>query len=886
VARKSSNTSKIDKGSKDAFVSVVRSAFEHVTDVDWLGGESPLATPYVLGSLLIGQPLADTPVGRGLIVQRLLGEAVDACDKPLQEVLTLYYFDPAIQKDGRKRAQLVGGVIHCSEAEVYRRLHSALNAAAAFIGHQLLPTVRPETPIARAIFGRTQPLNSAMAALQVRESVVLLGPSGIGKTATGLQIAERFGRERTLWFTFRPGLNDTLANLIYAIGHFLRSLGAQAVWRQLIADRQMLVKEALISGLIRHELANIHTPVMLCLDEVGCLNPELIEHNRIIRFLEGLRDDVLMLLMGNQVFVDLGVKQRHLVLSGIESEPAEELLASEETHGLSLDDKQTLLALTHGNPALLRMFALVHGAGEPVTESLKRIADDPSAEAMLYRVFEHLSAVEQRVLSELAVYRESAPSDVFSRDEDRAALDALGRHGLILTDLVGGLEVASFVRSFVLRRMSSELWSALHRQAGEVMEARGSFTSAALYFAEAGAVSRAIRLWAGHWEVELSRGNSAIALELFISIARDRHRLSEDDQRILALLLADLSIARGDPSKAVDQLGNISWPDEHPLSPRAFKLRGTARENQNNLAAALEQYSKAIDLLTRPIAAQRVYLYRNRGYVSGIRLGDLDSARKDANQARLDAENFLGNVEEASGNFVPARQHYENALLISRSAEVSEILAHDCHTNLSRIAWRQDYLVEAIEHVQLALGISQRLGWLTAELIDKINLSAIHLVGSQPQQALAVVETALDDSLSIGNNYIIAGLCSNAAEACFFMGRLTEAERYANRVIATKEPDHTPNALLVLGRVYRAQMLVSKAVTALQDSAKSAQDGGDVYTCGAAWCELGDFYFDADDYEKAKACWSRSLEAFQKVGNERQRLALESRLSRLPPSTT
>ena len=623
----------------------------------------------------------------------------------------------------------------------------------------------------------------------------------------------------------------------------------------------------------RDDTQNIH--------QVGCLDPDLGEHNRIIRFLEGLRDQIPMLLMGSQVLVDLGNRQHHHVLRGIEPEAANLLFASEKLHALSEADKATVLSLTRGNPALMRMFALLHHTGEPVEISLKRIADDPSAEAMLYRVFEHLSATEQRTLSALSVFREAAPRDAWEQSEDQGSLDSLIRYGLAHPDLTGGIEVAPFARTFVLKRMPRDVRADHSRRAGEAMAARGSHTSAAVYFAEAGDIPKSIRLWAAHWEAEVSRGNGAIALDLFGNIAREKEKLDVEDQRMLALLLADLLTANGHPGKSIERINDVSWPEDHPLSPYAFRLRGTAYRDRNQTQAALEQYTTALEILTKPPLVQRVYLHCRRGYVYELQLSDFAAARLDANLARLDAANFMGNVEEADGNFESARQHYTDALAICKSiqaVEACEIQAHHCHSNLSRLAWRQDRLAEAFEHIQLALAISKKAGWLTAELVDRINLSAAHLIASQPEQALAIAEDALRDAADIENNYIVSGLCSNAAEACFLLGRIDEAEHYADRVIRMKEPDRTPNALLVLGKVFRARKLHTNLVATLEQAIKAALDGGDQYTCGAAWCELGDVYFDTDDREHALKCWKESLSIFQQLGNDRQCRALGQRM--------
>lgn len=874
--RKSTNTSPTD----DAFVEAIKEALDNAGDNTWLGQHSPLATPYFLGSLLDDVPNADTPAGRGHALIGLLRDAVDAAERPQRDLLQLYYFDPHIRAK-RNRAVSLSHTLFRSRQTILRDLRTAVQAVAGHVSQRALPPLRVESPVSRAVVGREAALSRAIAALRAGQSVAISGPGGIGKTSLAVALAERWGRSRVFWFTLRPDLSDRLTSLAYALGYFLRGLGAENTWRQLVAGGGKLPDEAILSGLIRHDLAQLADPPLLCIDDLEILRDEQQEHARLVRFVEGLRDHATLLLMGQRMPVDIREQHNHIALAGIDLDALDKLLVGDDAEALSQDERGQLLAATRGNPALIRLFLILHRAGEPVHDNLRKISSEPSAEALLNRVWLRLPTLEREVLSELSVFRGAAPRDAWSQPEAQAALDDLINRGLVAANVTGGVTVAQFAQAFAQSRLSADLRLTLHGAAALVRERRAEYTEAAWHLIEAGRAWHAVRLWAAHQVGEIARGHGATALQMFRAVPFSTLD-DEDDRRMLSVILADLLIANGEAAEATSALEAVLWPTSHLLSTRARRLKGDGYELQDMLDQSAEAYQTALQVLARSPNVMPSHLHRRLGYLFGYRMGNMSDARREAIVACIESENFMGNVDEEVGNYTEGYQHYTNALELTHKLKDGLMHYRTCYSNLGRLMWRKGEPEIAIGYLLKAVECARQLNMVMAEVWDLNNLVGAYIIAGDHVKALETAEAGLEKAMPIGNAYAIAGLATNAGEACYYLGRYDDATRYALQALSSEEPPHRPYALAVLGLAEAGQGKLKEAERTLRLALESARENGDVYAEAAAQRALGDVHHAAGRPADARAAWEASLALYQRLGNPLEAASVQQRLAATP----
>ncbi|NJM41489.1 MAG: hypothetical protein HC853_12355 [Anaerolineae bacterium] len=282
-------------------------------------------------------------------------------------------------RDIDKRAIAVAYELGMAYATFFRAKSRGISGVAEFIQQQVFPPLICEKPVQRNLVGRDPHIVRALNALQQRRVYALTGPSGIGKTSVGLALADQWNRDHVLWFTLRPSLNDSLVSLAFSIGYFLKSQGAETTWIQLVTNHGEIKNESAISGLIRHDLDQLKTPPLICVDEVGILQLESKEHGKVIRFLEGLFGHAAILLMGHRIPFKLPRAKDCQALAGLEFSNLDHLLTLENLKTLSEQNKKSLLQLTRGNPALIHLVIALHRSGESMSACLQRIAQDPSA---------------------------------------------------------------------------------------------------------------------------------------------------------------------------------------------------------------------------------------------------------------------------------------------------------------------------------------------------------------------------------------------------------------------------------------------------------------------------------------------------------------------------
>ncbi|MCA9870446.1 MAG: hypothetical protein KC487_08745, partial [Anaerolineae bacterium] len=241
-----------------SFSEHLKQALQLIDQPAQLGSQSPLAAPYFLGEAL--RDVDATPEARG----QALRAAIDRClatmwGGPLPDdgremldtalgdedqggrydclILELNYLNQRYRPVPRNQAAIYHDILHISRPTHDRHLRNAIANLATLLLQQLRPAVRPEQPIAPpALIGRDRLQRQVLDDLQAGKAISLTGPGGIGKTSLAAALADDWISPAVFWYTFRPTFNDQLESLLFALGYFLHSQGASALWHQLVAD--------------------------------------------------------------------------------------------------------------------------------------------------------------------------------------------------------------------------------------------------------------------------------------------------------------------------------------------------------------------------------------------------------------------------------------------------------------------------------------------------------------------------------------------------------------------------------------------------------------------------------------------------------------------------
>jgi tetratricopeptide (TPR) repeat protein len=884
------------------FYDHLKQALELINEPAQLGERSPLATPYLLGGELNG--VEATAQGRGLGLGAVIARAAEALwGGPLpadgQEllaaaiseapaagrydclVLELNYFRRRFRPAPRNQAAIYHDILHISRPTHDRHLRAAVERLGAELLRLLRPAIHLEQPAPPAqLVGRTPLLVQALQDLRAGGVVTLTGRAGVGKSALGAAIAEQWGGRGRFWYTIRPGLNDQLESLLFALGHFLHQQGASALWHQLVADRGRAAEGSLALGLALADLASLAEPPLLCFDELDVLRPHdqdqpRPEHARLLALLDGLRGHAPMLL----------IAQRALWL-GAASYELEELSDSQLADWLSAlaiphrpADVSDLYAYTAGNPRLVELcVALYQSApGETFASVLESL---PRAQALLplwLRLKQRLPAAERELLQALSVYRSVAPADAWLRgpEAQAAALGQLIGRRLVQPDEQGGVALLPALREIIYRELPVEQREELHGQAAQVRAERGEYTAAAHHLHAAGQQEAAIELWYAQRDHEINQGQGARALALFSQISQ--RRLSPRHRKQLLLLRSELHELAGEPAQVALDLAEAEWPAEDPATPEAMLRLGQALEAQGQPEDALQTYQRGLDAI-HALLRQGAQLHVQRS-LTNLRQRDMQRAWREANLARFHAETMIGIVHDQSGDYATAEAYYHGALAHAEQAGYHAGIAQT-HHNLALLAGRRQDLGAAHSHFEQALAFYERVGDQVNREVVRSNLASVYIQARQFAAALEPAAQALRFFEAMGNSVRTAQNASNLAEAHAELGNLDEAERCAQLVLRQEEPQSHPYALYTLGTVYRRRGDARSAERYYDQSRRIAEANDDTYLLAFAWRALGEVARAQHDAGRAEVAFERAIELFTRLNipeeaRETERLAAQ-----------
>jgi tetratricopeptide (TPR) repeat protein len=856
----------------DAFALQVEQTLNHFAAPDWVGRHSPLAAPYFLGRALTLPTPQDNIRQRGEALQSVLLQAAAQIDDELRELLQVVYFqrNPQLENVG------LSMLLHMSERTFYRTRLRAIQALAQALNQLVLPSLRPEMPNERALIGREQTLSVALAALHEGSSLYLSGPSGVGKTTLGTTLVHHWlvGRDpsrpaqdyqtaqpkmerRAFWYTLRAGLNDQAASLLFALGFFLRSLGAGYTWRQLVADRGVANPERIL-GLLRYDLNSLQPRLpLLCLDELDVLQAEISDHAQILHLLEELRAHCSILFMGQQVVLDAAVQLR---LAGLDAYELDHLLEQVHAPPLSEALRQRLLTYTRGNPALLLLFTALVRDGDDPEAALQTMAKAPSLEALFHRIWRRLNQEERHLLMQLALFRSPAPLDAWQ--EQAIPLAGLRQRDLVQVDEAGGVRCDPHLQRLACERIPAELKPWLHSVAVDVREARAEYLSAMYHAIEARQPARAVWLWFIHRDDEIDRGGAAVALGLLKRIS-PTDLGDERDRTTLRVARAELYHLTGKPEEAEQELQATNTAAHTVLRAYVRRYEGFVLDVQGRVEQALEKYRESLDTLAGLPQFNEVIVHSRLSFLHLYRLHNVEQARKEALLARAKADGVLGDIEIMAGRYTVALEHLLSAKAHAEQSGSDLRALSRIYSFLGHLYLRLREFDSAIFYIDRAIDCDRKRGDEVGPLYDLLNRANVHMLAGHFEQSYDDAQNGLEVAERLKNSYLIAGLAAGVAEACYGLQQWQQAEEYAAYSLNQEEEFFRAPALVILGMVRQKQGRYSEGVTLLTAALENAKQIEDRYTEAYVWRSTGLVHRDEGRLEPARVALENACRIYQ-----------------------
>ena len=812
--------------SKKDFNTTMCNALKNYTDLQWLGKNSPLASPYFLGDFLNLVDYPETIAGRGRALQQVLFKAAtfhfqdnlptsrQALDRlvekersemgnggPVFSLLLLdlryfrHYYSPRTLPN---RVGAIPDFMAISKSAFFRYLDQARNQLQLNLLRMIRPNLRLEQPIlTTSLVGREPILQACLSDLAQSHSVALSGIGGIGKTSLGIQIRESWPQKSVFWYTFRPGLNDYLTSILFALGHFLQKFGRTNLWSHLMANEGIIKNVQQAIGFLRADLQfDGGSSLLLCFDEVDLLQtnssqPRHGAHKLVLEFLDGLRKRTPLLLIGQRSMIDT---DSHYVLQPLIKDDINQLILNSDVQP-SDDLVDTVYRVTHGNPRLVELLLSLLESGEK--DAVFSFAHLASIKPLFNRLWKRLDESEKQLLLNLAVFRSYVPIDEL---QGKSGIDNLRQRQLIKIDEQGGCTIVPFFREMIYNDLSSEHLQLLHKQAANIRAEFGQYTQAAYHLTQAKSFQEAIQLWYDYQDVEIAQGNVGAANAVFEGI--ESKSVGKTDRKKLKIIQNRLALLFGEAERVLSGMESYDWHIGEKLSVEAMRQLGEANWQLGKTEDSLENLQTAIDSL-RDLFLETVRLHTRRGQIS-FDLINYDLAEGEAIIAQAEIEVYLGVLKLARGQYKGAQPHFEKALRLAKNVEDMGFIAR-IHYYLAMATGNLGDMKGAHQHAEVAMDYYKQIGDRLKLEGMRAELAGFYLNVGQFSEMIEPAERALNFFEGIKHDIWISHLTSNLAEAYFETGNLEIAETYALRAISSENIRVQPYAYYTLGQIQHAK---------------------------------------------------------------------------------
>lgn len=866
------------------FHDCLRQALDQYHEPHKLSGASPLASVYFLGESVREQQYSSRPKDRGDILREKLYEAAvtmwgellpDSCDvleakardvmgkhgtnHPIYFfwILELRYFRHYYMPDEYPTGNL-HKYVGVGKGSFFEHLKRAIAALSWRFLKESQPTYRLESPISKIqLVGRYALKQKIIEQLQEKRTVALCGAGGLGKTSLGVAVQQAWDGNRHFWYTIRPQINDNLDAILFSLGHFLNLHGASQLWMQLLATAD--IDYALALGLLHDDLKRIRNKkLLLCFDEVGLIHPlhsEQVteEQTRIIEFLDGLRSVVPLLLIGQSIPLDVDTIHQ---LEGLTVEDSQKLLKQMGNRIEEIYIKK-IWTLTSGNPRLLILISALLQGGATVAEIEDLSKQNAGIAAWWRRLRRHLSGDELSLIKQMAVFETASPKDVWQTDDN--VLETLKTRRLVQEDAAGGVTLLPFIREQLLHEMTQEALDDAHYHAAFVWGKRGEFTYAAHHLQQAGRERESVDLWWTYRELEIDRGRTQMARQIFNRISVKR--LTGTYSKQLKVIKAQLNLMAGEVEPVLG-LPVEKSDDPIDLDAKFYELYGEAHYMSGNLEKALTFYDQS--LATYAQLTREMVSVRERKANARLWNGEVDQAHQEALQAEHTAAYLRGNVDIQRGNLPEAYQSLNNALRYATLLDNTRLLAHT-HDLLTIVLGRSGRLEEANYHADLAATYFGNLGDVRRKWIVRSRWGAACMDSQKYEEAISVFEEVFPFYRSVNDQLNIASMLCNLAECYFKVGKLEKARQMALDVLKMEFPYQQPYACYTLGLVYGEMDEVENVIVTFKRGIEQAKRNEDNWILAYLLQGLGEVLVTNSRINEALHYLEQSLALFEQM---------------------
>ncbi|MEZ4861163.1 MAG: hypothetical protein R3C14_07650 [Caldilineaceae bacterium] len=838
---------------------LIKEALDHFHEPGWVGENSPLAAPYLLGHWLprvsIDQPQDALTCGNVLCdlirsAVKTIGQGDKNRPLPWARILELRYLTEKPLKPSE-----IHLLLSTSKSAEGREHQKALDALVAELFALFRPSLRLETPAqAQRVVGRQAELDLCLAQLTVGRTIALHGPSGIGKTTFGAVLAHHFAPSAFFWFTFRPGLNDHENSVIFALAYFLHQQEITGTWLQLMADQGRIQEHT--RSLLRHDLAELaNRRVLLCFDEVDLLRPaEVQAHTRLVPLLDSLRQMAPLLLIGQKLALDA---DHVVVLSGLDFAALQQMLSKADI-ALQHEALLKLHQQTQGNPRLIELYLARLQAMRRQGLALEDLALEPSIELLLQRIWRHLNVEEMHLLELIALFQTPMPQAAWSTENEQRALATLLEWRLLQADGQGSVTMLPILQETILRRLDGDEAASLHLEAAQICLYYQQFTAAGHHYQAAGMASLTVYLLQEHLNTELDQGQAVAAERVLRSIAAHQ-LLSEQEREILRFLKAKLHQTLGEQELALEDIQKSLWKIPF-LKVQAHRLKGDILELQGESTKALQAYRVA----TATIAdwmSESASLHRATGYLHA-HSREFSQAQQEVWRIRHDGANLEGYVLSKQRDFDGAKAAYMEALAFARRAQYAYGQAN-AGMNLGAICgWRRE-IDQAEQYLQEAIDFFAMTGRTNKLAEATYNLAFARRLAEHFAAAVEPAEEALQLFTKIGRALGRAYAMQILAEVYTALDDLAQAESFAQRVLQEENDNAYPDGLRALGEIRLKQGNLPEAEQLICDSLKIAKQNDDPVLVGYAQRSLGQVLMAKQAEQLAMTSFTAAMQSFR-----------------------
>ena len=820
-----------------AFDREIKFVLEHAFAPDEVGAASALASPFFLGHRL---PVSDAPADdrtRGEALIRLLRQMTEAVEpRDLRELLHAYGFDRAAAPrahGAHLRARLtnaqLAAELHMSERKLYRDRDLAVQRLAMQLILRHHPHLAAEQPAAGNWSARPAAAGQLAAWLHARESVSLIGPSGVGKTSLAVTVTAGLGAPGVFWFTVRPGLNDDALALMHSLAFFCQTLGRATLWQHLLVAREPVPFDRLL-GLLRAELRVLPSGCVFVIDEADLLDDGNARHAQVIEVIEVVAalDQAPALLVVGQRSV---LHTRHTrMLSGLEPAELDAWLSQQRLTSIDATAREALQQRSAGNPGVLMLYAALHHSGVDVALALSR-PEAPTADVLFGRVARRLSSAQRHLMEKAAL--SGSPLPVTALGGSQADVAYLENMGLVVRTQNDGIIATPFLRPAIDARLSSHERALLHGELALVHERFASRIAAMHHWLGAHQPAMAVWLWAHHQAHELQRGNSVQALVALESI--DPASLGDArDRDMLHLCLGTLLTRAGRADLAEARLIQVSGSQSHDMAARRDSELGRALAAQSRVTQALDRYRASLDHLDHNLVGVRMHTRHRIVSLYKDALHDLPNAALVARQMLMDALTINANVAVHQGNVDRGLQQFIAAEELAVGGDECRRELAVCLSGHASALWQVGRVDQAIEKLERSIGLHHELGFAMDEVNDRNTLCAAFIAAGRLTEAAQTGASALAAVEPMNHPLLLSVICANLAEAHAGLGQYDVAEAFVMRALGAEELRFRSVALTALAMIRRGQGRPIEARAALREALDAAIEVHDQFAEAAA----------------------------------------------------